>query len=85
MEGSCSQKEMCRTSQLHHQDKMARYIGEIETDCNLSNLKKHLLRYLTMKTTMSMMTIKLIMRSCKSKARINHLQKQQSEQHDMDE
>ena len=41
------------------------YIGEIETDCNLSNLKKHLLRYLTMKTTMSMMRIKLIMRSWK--------------------
>ena len=60
--------------------KMARYTGEIKTDCNLPNLKKRLLRYLTMKTTMSMMRIKLIMRSWKSKARINHLQKQQSEQ-----
>ena len=38
--------------------------------CDLSNLKKHLLRYLTMKTTMSMMRIKLIMRSWKSNARI---------------
>ena len=77
----CSRKEMCRTSQLHHQDTRWQDIGEIETDCNLSNLKKHLLRYLMMKTTMmSMMRIKLIMRSWKSKARINHLQKQQSEQ-----
>ena len=65
--------------------KMARYIEEIETHCDLSNLKKHLLRYLTMKTTMFMMKFKLVMRSWKSKARINHLQKQQSEQHDMDE
>ena len=65
--------------------KMARYIEEIETHSDLSNLKKHLLRYLTMKTTMFMMKFKLVMRSWKSKARINHLQKQQSEQHDMDE
>ena len=39
----CSRKEMCRTSQLHHQDTRWQDIGEIETDCNLSNLKKHLL------------------------------------------
>ena len=31
------------TSSRH---KMARYIEEIDTDCDLSNLKKHLLRYL---------------------------------------
>ena len=87
MEGSCSRKEMYRISQLHHQDtrQTARYIGEIEIDCDLLNLKKHRLRYLTMKTTMLMMRIKLRMRSWKSKAKINYLQKQQSEQHDMDE
>ena len=33
------------TSSRH---KMARYTGETKTDCDRSNLKKHLLRYLTM-------------------------------------
>ena len=41
MEGSCSRKEMCRTAVTSSRHKMARYIGETETDCDLPNLKKH--------------------------------------------
>ena len=62
IQGGCSQKKVQNLVVTSSRHKIARYMREIETDCDLSNLKKHLLSYLTMKTTMSMIRIKLIMR-----------------------
>ena len=66
--GAVVEKKLQNFAIISSRHKMAKYIGKIETDCDLSNLKKHLQRYLTTKATMSMMRIKLIMRSWKSKS-----------------